>query len=198
MNFWNRGSCKFRMEVNQNSKAGNSWRWHYELKFTFGWKSFAPVTTLSGHDSFPTLGDSQARRHTMCCLYSLSQRSPWPSSPPCFAPREAVGGRAELSWAWSAGNVVFSLAATLFTERIPRHNEEMLEINQSHCQHRSKFNGFCPAAESSERFLVVSIYKHVVGELLHWKTKTVWVYVTRCRGEESKSVTVSSQTDLWI
>lgn len=94
--------------------------------------------------------DSQACRHTMCCLYLLTQRSPWPSSPPW----------AELSWAWSAGNVVFSLAAALFTERIPRHNEEMLEINQSHCQHRGKFN-----SESSERFLVVSIYKHVVREL---------------------------------
>lgn len=188
------------MEVNQNSKATVesdiiSWNSHLGENHLLQWQRF-PVTTASQH-LLPWRIPRRVGTQCVACIYWAKD----PRGPPhhlVSPPRGAVGGRAELSWAWSAGNVVFSLAATLFTERIPRHNEEMLEINQSRWQHSSKFNCFCPAARRSERFLVVSVYKHVVRELLHRKTQTAWVYVTRCHGKESKSVTVSHQTDSWI
>lgn len=65
----------------------------------------------------------------VCCSSWVTPRVPVALFTTSCCPLQSCR-RAELSRAWSAGNVVFSLAASLFTEEIPPHNEEMLEINQ--------------------------------------------------------------------
>lgn len=65
----------------------------------------------------------------VCCSSWVTPRVPVALFTTSRCPLQSCR-RAELSRAWSAANVVFSLAASLFTEEIPPHNEEMLEINQ--------------------------------------------------------------------